>query len=124
MQINFLRNKIIDYPSGSALEYRNGISYLIGDDVNHILMLDDDWNVIGRLQLFEYDGLRIPKPEKPDLECATIIGDMLYVVGSGCGFLGESCGRKDKENKYDGFLLHLQRQKSDCSNEYRRIYGL
>lgn len=83
MQINFLRNKIIDYPSGSALEYRNGISYLIGDDVNHILMLDDDWNVIGRLQLFEYDGLRIPKPEKPDLECATIIGDMLYVVGSG-----------------------------------------
>lgn len=83
MQINFLRNKIIDYPSSSALEYRNGISYLIGDDVNHILMLDDDWNVIGRLQLFEYDGLRIPKPEKPDLECATIIGDMLYVVGSG-----------------------------------------
>lgn len=83
MQVNFLRNKIIDYPSGSALEFRNDILYLIGDDVNHILCLDNDWNEINQLILFEYDGIRIPKPEKPDLECATIIGDMLYVVGSG-----------------------------------------
>ena len=83
MQINFLRNKIIDYPSGSALEYRNNILYVIGDDVNYVLCLDYDWNEINHLKLFEYDGERIPKPLKPDLECATIIGDMLYVVGSG-----------------------------------------
>ena len=73
MQINFLRNKIIDYPSGSALEYRK----------NYILCLDKNWNEVNHLKLFEYEGVRIPKPEKPDLECATIIGDMLYVVGSG-----------------------------------------
>jgi len=83
MQINFLRNKIIDYPSGSALEYRNNILYVIGDDVNYILCLDKNWNEVNHLKLFEYEGVRIPKPEKPDLECATIIGDMLYVVGSG-----------------------------------------
>lgn len=83
MQINLLRNKSIDCPSGSALEYRNNILYLVGDDVNFILCLDANWKEINRIKLFEYDGVRIPKPEKPDLECATIIGDMLYVVGSG-----------------------------------------
>lgn len=83
MQINLLRNKFIDYPSGSALEYHNDIAYLIGDDVNHILCLDKDWNEINQLKLFDFDGDRIPKPDKPDLECATIIGNMLYVIGSG-----------------------------------------
>lgn len=83
MQIHLIRNKIIDYPSGSALEFYNNILYVVGDDVNYILCLDDAWNEINRLKLFEYDSVRIPKPEKPDLECATIIGDMLYVAGSG-----------------------------------------
>lgn len=83
MQINFIKNKTIDYPSGSALEYYNNTLYLIGDDINYILCLDDAWNEINQLKLFEYDGVRIPKPEKPDLECATIIGDMMYVAGSG-----------------------------------------
>jgi hypothetical protein len=83
MQIHLIRTKVIDYPSGSALEFYNNILYIVGDDVNYILCLDDAWNEINRLKLFEYDGVRIPKPEKPDLECATIIGDMLYVAGSG-----------------------------------------
>ena len=83
MQINFLRNKIIDYPSGSALEYYNNVLYVVGDDVNYILCLDEGWNKINELKLFEFNGIRIPKPDKPDLECATIIGDMLYVIGSG-----------------------------------------
>lgn len=83
MQISFLRNKTIDYPSGSALEFYNNTLYVVGDDVNYILCLDENWNEINQLKLFEYTGVRIPKPEKPDLECATIIGDMLYVVGSG-----------------------------------------
>ena len=68
MQINFLRNKIIDYPSGSALEYRNNVLYVIGDDVNYILCLDKNWNEVNHLKLFEYEGVRIPKQEKPDLE--------------------------------------------------------
>ena len=83
MQISLLRNKTIDYPSGSALEFYNNTLYVVGDDVNYILCLDENWNESNQLKLFEYNGVRIPKPEKPDLECATIINDMLYVVGSG-----------------------------------------
>lgn len=83
MQIQLLRHKIIDYPSGSALEYHNHTLYLIGDDVHYILCLDEHWDVQRQLRLFEYNGERIPKPEKPDLECATIIGETLYVMGSG-----------------------------------------
>lgn len=83
MHINFIRNKVIDYPSGSAMEYYNNNLYLIGDDVNYILCLDKNWNEVNKIKLFEYDAERIPKPDKPDLESATIIGEMLYVVGSG-----------------------------------------
>ncbi len=83
MQIRFLKSQLIDYPSGSALEYRSNTLYVIGDDVNYILCLDENWNKIKELKLFEFTGERIPKPDKPDLECATIIGEMLYVVGSG-----------------------------------------
>ncbi len=83
MQINFLRNKTIDYPSGSSLEFYKNTLYVVGDDVNFILCIDENWNEINQLKLFEYNGVLIPKPEKPDLECATIVGDMLYVIGSG-----------------------------------------
>lgn len=83
MQIKFLKNKTINYPSGSALEFYNNVLYVVGDDINYILCLDEQWNEIKQIKLFEFEGLRIPKPNKPDLECATIINDMLYVVGSG-----------------------------------------
>lgn len=83
MQINFLKHQTIHYPSGSALEYRNNVLYLVGDDINYVLCLDNDWNEINRIVLFEFEGYRIPKPDKPDLECATIIADILYLIGSG-----------------------------------------
>ena len=83
MYINFLRHKTIPYPSGSALEFRNNVLYVVGDDINYVLCLDNDWNEINRIVLFEFDGDRIPKPDKPDLECATIIADVLYLMGSG-----------------------------------------
>lgn len=83
MELKFNRKIILDYPSGSALEFHNDILYVIGDDVNHILCLDKQWNEINQLKLFEFSGYRIPKPDKPDLECATVIDDVLYVLGSG-----------------------------------------
>lgn len=83
MQLNLVRKKIINYPSGSALEFYKNTLFVIGDDTNYILCLDVDWNEINRIKLFDFDGERIPKPDKPDLECATIINDMLYVIGSG-----------------------------------------
>lgn len=83
MQLNLVRKKIINYPSGSALEFYKNTLFVIGDDVNYVLCLDVDWNEINRIKLFDFDGERIPKPIKPDLECATIIDEMLYIVGSG-----------------------------------------
>jgi len=83
MHIQLLRNMVIDYPSGSALEYYNETLYLIGDDVNYILCLDANWQIKNRVVLFEYAGIRIPKPLKPDLECATVIGETLFIMGSG-----------------------------------------
>jgi len=83
MQIKLLAHKSIDYPSGSALEFYEGFLYLIGDDINYILMLDKNWNEVDRKLLFEFDGERIPKPKKPDLECAAMIGSKLYAFGSG-----------------------------------------
>jgi hypothetical protein len=83
MQLNLIRNKILNYPSSSAIEYRNDVFYIVGDDVNYILCLNNDWNEIRRITLFDFDGNRIPKQDKPDLECASIIDNILYIVGSG-----------------------------------------
>jgi len=83
MKIKYSHKVILDYPSGSALEFYNDMLLVVGDDVNHILCLDKDWKESTTIKLFDFDGVRIPKPEKPDLECATIINDMMYVIGSG-----------------------------------------
>ena len=83
MQLNLVRKKIIDYPSGSAMEFYKHTFFVIGDDVNYVLCLDESWNEINRIKLFDFDGDRIPKPDKPDLECAAIMDEMLYIVGSG-----------------------------------------
>lgn len=83
MKIELVATKTIDYPSGSALEFSNSILYVIGDDVNYILCLDNDWNEIKRIKLFDFVGTRIPKSEKSDLECASIIDGNLVVLGSG-----------------------------------------
>lgn len=83
MKLTLRKHITIDYPSGSALEYDKGMLYVIGDDTHEVLCLDTDWNEIKRIELFPYAGTRIPKPEKPDLECAAIAGDRLYVLGSG-----------------------------------------
>jgi hypothetical protein len=83
MKLKLLRKAVLDYPSGSALEYHKDSLYVIGDDVHYILCLDAQWNVIRHIQLFESALERIPKPDKPDIECAAVIDDVLYLLGSG-----------------------------------------
>ncbi|MCB0508687.1 MAG: hypothetical protein R2739_02170 [Chitinophagales bacterium] len=83
MHITLKRKQTLNYPSGSALEYYKKTLFVIGDDINYILCLNENWEEINRINLFDFDGERIPKPDKPDLECATIINDVLYLVGSG-----------------------------------------
>ena len=83
MRLKLSNSKILDYPSGSALEYFNDQLYLIGDDSSELLILDTDFNLISRNQIFYSDELRIPKAVKPDFECATTINDELVIIGSG-----------------------------------------
>lgn len=79
--------KLDHYPSASAIEYFDGKLYVMGDDANHLLILDSNLNIIDSLSLFKYDSKRIPKNVKPDLESMTIIyagkESQLLMVGSG-----------------------------------------
>lgn len=83
MFLELLQSKQINYPSGSALEYYNDEFFVVGDDANYVLCLNKTFNETRKINLFEFDGIRIPKVDKPDLECATILNDILYILGSG-----------------------------------------
>lgn len=76
-----------DYPSGSSLDFYNGNIYLIGDDAKYISVLDTDFNEIDKIHLFEHEEVRVPKPEKRDIETSTIMNikgvDQLILIGSG-----------------------------------------
>ncbi|MDB5246387.1 MAG: hypothetical protein JWQ40_781 [Segetibacter sp.] len=62
-----------DFPSGSSLEFYDNRVYLIGDDANHILILDNDYNPLDSITLFNPEQPRIPKYKKADLEASAII---------------------------------------------------
>ncbi len=75
-----------DFPSGSSINCYHGKLYLIGDDANHILILDANYRKIDSVHLFDYPDKRIPKPEKLDFETSTVIKvdskDHLLLLGS------------------------------------------
>jgi hypothetical protein len=79
--------KLLDYPSASAIEYFDGKLYVMGDDANHMLVLDSGLNIIDSIPFFNYSSKRIPKSVKPDLEAMTMAwqpgNSRLLLVGSG-----------------------------------------
>ena len=79
-------------PSASGIEILGPTAYVIGDDSPYLYRLDAATLVsTGRVPLFDATGLasgRIPKPEKPDLECLAALTwpdgrPGLLVLGSG-----------------------------------------
>jgi hypothetical protein len=87
IEIKLLESKQLpEFPSCSAVNYRDGRLYLIGDDAPHILELDRHYNIIKSIQIADHADKRIPKKTKQDLECATFIVDgtniSLLVMGS------------------------------------------
>ena len=75
-----------DYPSGSGIACLNNKVYLIGDDADHLLIMDTAFNVIDTIKVFESQEKRIPKELKPDLEAAAVISSdphKILLVGSG-----------------------------------------
>jgi hypothetical protein len=85
--VELLKTQLLpDFPSGSSINYRNGLLYLVGDDANSILILDREYIKISSVQLFNYPGKRIPKPMKTDLEASVFVTwlglDYLLIIGS------------------------------------------
>jgi hypothetical protein len=74
------------FPSGSAINYYDDRLYLIGDDANHLLVLDKDHRQLNSIRLFNHQTKRIPKAKKPDFETAAIINihdkTQLLILGS------------------------------------------
>jgi hypothetical protein len=77
-------NTIQHYASGSALAYKNGKIYLMGDDMNYLLILDKSLKVVDSILLEDSAKYKIPKETKSDIEAATFIDDNnLLLLGSG-----------------------------------------
>jgi hypothetical protein len=87
MVIELLKSLLlVDFPSGSSINYYNGKLYLIGDDANNLLVLDNSYQQIDSMPLFDFPEKRIPKQQKADFEASTLINVHgaihLLIVGS------------------------------------------
>jgi hypothetical protein len=75
-----------DFPSGSALAFRNGRLYVVGDDATCILIVDTDFQKVDTIPLFDFPDKRIPKAGKTDFEACTLLTldgtEQLLLVGS------------------------------------------
>jgi hypothetical protein len=75
-----------DFPSGSSINFHAGKFYIIGDDACNILILDERYQQVDALHLFDHPERRIPKPKKPDFETSAVMRiegqDHLLVLGS------------------------------------------
>lgn len=75
-----------NFPSGSGISFYHNQLYIVGDDATSILILDKEYKLIDKVTVFDYPGLRIPKPEKVDFETCTVVtglqDDYLCIVGS------------------------------------------
>ncbi len=79
-------------PSASGIVKFQDCFYVIGDDSPYLFQLDSGFQLIKKIQIFNTKELkdgRLPKKEKPDFECITIVpwgnDDDLLVFGSGDG---------------------------------------
>ena len=79
-----------DLPSASGIEYLNGKTYMVGDDMRWLVSLDKDWNVTNKFALSVIDTLvnnRTPWNVKADFESMAgfnYLGkDYLLVLSSG-----------------------------------------
>lgn len=77
--------------------------YIIGDDSPLLYILDKNYNLLEKIEIFKtehFSSGRIPKKLKEDLECSTIINyenqDYLLLAGSG-----------SNENRNNAYLINL-----------------
>ena len=110
------------YPSASGIEYFNDQFFLIGDDANHILILDSNLSTKDSLPLYSFETKRISKEIKPDLESITLFRNKntptLLLLGSGSTLLRNT-----------GWLINTRTKEKDSirlDTFYQRLklYGL
>jgi hypothetical protein len=74
------------FPSGSSINFHHDNFYIIGDDSTNILVLNNQYEHLNSIHLFDHAEKRIPKVDKVDLEGSTVIMsdgvDTLLIVGS------------------------------------------
>lgn len=87
MSSSFIQIKKLNYPSASSVEFYKNKLYVMGDDATDLLVLDTNLNVVDSIPIITYNGRRIPKDIKPDLEASALISDRgsatLFLFGSG-----------------------------------------
>lgn len=75
------------YPSGSVVVYKEGRYFVAGDDAADLLVLDSTFKNSVTLNLVPFQGKRMPKSKKADLEAGTWFKDKneegLLLMGSG-----------------------------------------
>jgi hypothetical protein len=85
--IRLIKSSLLkDFPSGSSINYYDRKFYLVGDDATNLLILDNEYNQVDSIRLFDYPEKRIPKSEKADFESSTILLlnniPHLFIIGS------------------------------------------
>ena len=126
-------------PSASGIEFLNGKYYIIGDDSPWLFVLNTNFEITDRIEIFDVkqsvDG-RIPKPIKPDYEAITFIkwgkDNDLLIFGSGTGEYRENAVKIDfdkdgeihkKEFKLEKLYKEL-RDEADLSVQSFNIEGI
>ncbi|MFN8576650.1 MAG: hypothetical protein U0354_07320 [Candidatus Sericytochromatia bacterium] len=104
MKIQILKKIILEnLPSASGVDVFQDKIYIIGDDSPLLYILDKNYNLLEKIEIFKtehFSSGRIPKKLKEDLECSTIINyenqDYLLLAGSG-----------SNENRNNAYLINL-----------------
>ncbi len=92
---------LVDFSSGSSINFYDNRLYLIGDDANQILILDKEYKQLNSITVFNFKEARIPKKVKADFETSTIVQendkDYLLILGSA-----------SRDTRMGGILLPLE----------------
>ncbi|HEX6427632.1 MAG TPA: hypothetical protein VF008_08110 [Niastella sp.] len=106
---------IAEFPSGSSINYYDGKLYLIGDDANNMLVLDNNYQQVDSFRLFDFSEKRIPKKQKADFETSTVMNvngaNHLLILGSA-----------SREERKKGVLIPLLNTGTDGNKDYVPVF--
>jgi uncharacterized protein DUF6929 len=106
---------VADFPSGSSINYYDGKLYVIGDDANNMLVLDNNYQQVDSFRLFDFPEKRIPKKQKADFETSTVMNvngaNYLLILGSA-----------SREERKKGILIPLLNTGSDGNKDYVPVF--